>query len=98
MIQKSVKSKEEFYIEFSDEELDKLKLKKGDKLSIEIDEATKSIKLIPFASLEIDLSEFKREILEYLITESVEKDISVNEVINNSLTEALKHYDNKQTA
>lgn len=41
-------------------------------------------------SVEIDLSTFDRKILEYIIAESCEKDISANKVINNILIEFLK--------
>jgi hypothetical protein len=37
-------------------------------------------------SLELNLDEFERDILEALIKESCEKNISVNEIISNILT------------
>jgi hypothetical protein len=40
--------------------------------------------------LEINLEEWSVEVLHMLIKESCEKDISVNDVINNLLKEALK--------
>jgi hypothetical protein len=91
-MEKVIKSREEFFVEFTDEELSSLKLKKGDKLSVEIDEKTNKIKLTPYERIDIDLSEFKREILEFFIQESVQKDISVNEVITQMLSKALDLY------
>ena len=91
-MEKVIKSREEFFVEFTDEELSTLKLKKGDKLSVEIDENTNQVKLTPYQTIDIDLSEFERDFLEHLITESVDKDISINEVITQTLTKALDFY------
>ena len=91
-MEKVIKSREEFFVEFTDEELSTLKLKKGDKLSVEIDENTNQVKLTPYQTIDIDLSEFDRDVLEHLITESVDKDISINEVITQTLTKALDFY------
>lgn len=90
-MEKIVKSVEQFYIEFTDEELAQLNLKKGDKLSVKIDEQSKAIKLVPYETIDIDLSEFSREVLEFLISESVEKDISINEVITDVITKSIGH-------
>lgn len=95
-MEKSVKVKEEYYIEFTDEELAQLNLKKGDKVSFEIDEKTKEVKLIPFASIELDLKDFDRENLEFLISESIEKDISVNDVIREVIDKAVERYKNEE--
>ena len=92
-MEKVVQSKQEFFIEFTDEELSNLNLKKGSKLTVEIDENTKEIKLTPFGSIEISLSDFNRDTLEFLISESVEKDISVNEVISDILTKKMDELD-----
>lgn len=91
-MEKAIKVKEEYYIEFTDEELAKLNLKKGDKLTVEIDEKTKDIKLVPYGTIDIDLKEFSRENLEFIITESIERDLSVNEVFTDILTKAVKAY------
>ncbi len=92
MIIKKVQKKEDFFIQFTDEELESLNLKKNDKLSIEYNEGDNSCTLKPYAKLEIDLSEFTREALEELIIQSVEKDVSVNEVIE----EIIKEYIDKE--
>jgi len=44
-------------------------------------------------SVELDLSIFDRKILEYIITESCEKDISVNKVIENLLINYINSHD-----
>ena len=90
---KKVQEKKELFIQFSDEEMQELGWEEGQKLSFKFDEVTKSITLEPFVKMELDISEWDREILEFLIVESCEKDISVNEVINEVLTQSLKNYD-----
>ena len=88
-IQKTVKVKEDYYIEFTDEELQALKMEKGQKFSCEIEDGT--LKLTPFAKMEIEIGDWDREVLEMLIQDSCAQDISVNEVINNLLEEVIKN-------
>lgn len=87
MITKNLQKTEEYFIQFTDEELKQLNLQQGDKFTCEIQDG--SVLLKKFATLEIDISEYSREVLEMLISESVEKDVSVNEVINDILREQL---------
>ena len=89
---KRVKERKEYYIEFTDEECEKLNIKENQKFSVVED--GDGFLLKPYVSLEIDLSEFSRETLEFLISESVEKDKSVNEIIENVLKEAIEKYGN----
>lgn len=74
-------------IKFTDEELDRLGIKKGDKFSLKED--SEGILLLKYETVDLDLGELSREILEMLITESCEKDISINEVISNILEKVL---------
>lgn len=85
---KKVQCKEEYFIEFTDEELEKLNWSKGQKLSIELN-GDDGFTLKPFEKIEIDLSEFDRSTLETWIQISAEKDISVNQVISELLEEKL---------
>ncbi len=87
MITKKVQRSDELFIQFTDEELEALNIKPGDKFSWEVE--NESLVLKKFASLDVDISEWSREVLEMLIAESVEKDISVNEVICNILDNFL---------
>lgn len=79
MFTKKLQRSEDLFIQFTDEELAILDVKAGDKFSVEIQDG--SFLLKKFASIEIDISEWSREILEMIIRDSIEKDISVNEVI-----------------
>jgi hypothetical protein len=75
-------------IKFTEDELLSLGLQENDKLSCKID--NNSILLQKYETLELDLSEFDRDKLEFLILESCKKDISVSEVISNILEKTIK--------
>lgn len=87
MIKKTVQRSEECYIQFTNEELEQLNIKQGDKFSWE--QQDDGIMLKRYVSIDVDISEWSREALEMLIIESVEKDISVNDVICQILTEQV---------
>mgnify|MGYP000892561029 CR=1 FL=1 len=87
MIKKTVQRSEECFIQFTEDELLELNIKAGDKFSCSME--NNSVVLKKFKTLEIDLSEFSREMLEMLIADSVEKDVSVNEIISNILEKSL---------
>lgn len=86
---KPIKIKEDYYIEFTDEELKALKMEKGQKYSCEVEDG--ALKLVPFEKVELEIGGWEREILEFLIQESCERDVSVNEVINDVLEKAIKN-------
>lgn len=81
MIKKTIEPTGDVCVKFTEEELAKLNIKQGDKFNIK--EQDGGILLEKFATIELDLSEFKRDILEFLIQESCDKDISINEVFSN---------------
>jgi hypothetical protein len=82
---KKVLEKKDLYIQFSEEEMQELGWEEGQKLSFKFNEETKAITLEPFVKMEIDISEWPIEILQFLVGESCDRDISVNEVINEAL-------------
>lgn len=88
-IAKPIKVKEDYYIEFTDEELKALKMEKGQKYSCEIEDG--ALKLVPFEKVELEIGNWEREILEMLIQESCERDVSVNQVISDVLEEVIKN-------
>lgn len=90
---KKIQEKKDLFIQFSEEEMQEMGWEEGQKFSFDFDDETKSITLKPFVKMEIDISEWDREILEFLITESCERDISVNEIINEVLVKNLDKYD-----
>lgn len=90
---KKVQEKKELYIQFSEEEMQEIGWEENQKLSVKVDEKTGQITLEPFVKMELEIGDWPREVLEFLIEESCERDISVNEVINEVLVESLKKYD-----
>ena len=90
MIKKKVEPTGDVCVKFTEDELAQLNIKQGDKFSIK--ETADGILLEKFATVDIDLSECSREILEFLIQESCDKDVSVNEVISEALEKGLEQY------
>jgi bifunctional DNA-binding transcriptional regulator/antitoxin component of YhaV-PrlF toxin-antitoxin module len=90
MINKKIQTTGEMCVKFTEDELVKLNIKQGDKFSIK--ETDEGILLEKFATIDIDLSELNRELLEFLIIESCDKDISINEVISDLLEKGLEQY------
>ena len=87
---KTLQEYKEYGIQFTDEELAELGMEKNQKFTVEIDEEN-TIKLVPFVKMAIDLEEFPRDILEMLVRESAEKDVSVNQIISNVLENYLSY-------
>jgi hypothetical protein len=87
MIKKTVQRSEDCFVQFTDDELLELNIKAGDKFSCSIE--NDSVVLKKFETIEIDMHEWSRDILEMLISKSIEEDISVNEVISNILEQML---------
>jgi hypothetical protein len=78
-------------VRFSEEELTILNIKEGDKFSIE--ESEDGILLKKYEELDIDLSEFSREILEFIIIESNKLDLTISEYMEYILTNYFKDLD-----
>jgi hypothetical protein len=87
---KKVLEKKDLYIQFSEEEMQELGWEEGQKLSFKFNEETKAITLEPFVKMELDITEWPIEILQFLVGESCERDISVNEVINETLLKFIE--------
>jgi hypothetical protein len=90
---KKIKEKKELYLEFSEEEMEELGWEEGQKLSFKFDEETKAITLEPFVKMELDITEWPVEILQFLVGESCERDLPVNEIINETLLKFLDKND-----
>jgi hypothetical protein len=90
MIKKTIEPTGDVCVKFTEDELAQLNIKQGDKFSIK--ETDEGILLQKFATVDIDLSELDKELLEFLITESCDKDISVNQVISDLLEKGLEQY------
>lgn len=91
MIKKTIQRSEDCFVQFTEQELKELNIKEGDKFTWEIQDD--GIILKKFGTIDIDFAEFDREILEYLIAESCEKDVSVNEIISDILEQIVKQHE-----
>ena len=80
MIKKTIEPTGDVCVKFTEEELEKLNIKQGDKFSIK--ETNEGIIREKFDTVDLNLSEFSREILEFLVKESCNRDVSVNEVVS----------------
>lgn len=87
-IAKTIKVKEDYYIDFTDEELEALNMEKGQKYTCEIKDG--GLQLTPFVKMELDMNLWERDLLLFLIQESCERDVSINDVINDVLNEVIK--------
>ena len=90
MIKKTIEPTGDVCVKFTEDELAQLNIKQGDKFSIK--ETDGGILLEKFATVDINLSELDRELLEFLIQESCDKDVSINQVISDFLEKGLEQY------
>lgn len=86
-ISKKIQTRQEYFIQFTDEEAGALNIKEGDKFSIKATD--EGILLERYGSIEIDLADFSKETLEFLIEESIGKDIPISLVIENCLRSSI---------
>jgi hypothetical protein len=88
MMKKTVESTGEVCVKFTDEEQAQLGIKEGDKFSVK--EQDGGFVLEKFSTIELDTSDWDRSILEELIFQSCEKDVSVNDVISEILEKFIE--------
>ena len=93
MITKTLQKKEDFFIQFTDEEMEELGMKKNSKFTVKMCDNGKSFMLIPFEEIQLDLSEYSKEDLINLIYSSNAKDQTVEEFIVDTLEEFVKQYE-----
>jgi hypothetical protein len=79
-------------VKFTEEELSKLNLSSGEKLSVAVN-ATGELVLSKFSTIELDMSDWTRETLEFLLAESCTRDVGVNQIIAEVLEKALETSD-----
>lgn len=78
----------EYGLQFTEDEMTELGFEPGQRFTVKPqDDGT--ILFEPFTKIEIELEDFTREELVNLVALSCEKDVSVNEIIREKLTEAI---------
>jgi hypothetical protein len=85
---KTLQPTNDLYIQFTEEELSQIGAGPGTKFSVKRNDDG-SIELRPYVKMEIEISDWSREVLEMLIAKSCEDDVSVNDVINELLKQSL---------
>jgi hypothetical protein len=83
---KTVQKKEEFFIEFTDEEMDQLGFKPNTRFTVELSEDKSGLKLTPHEEIEIDLDEFSKEDLINIIVAANKVDMTFEDFVVDSLT------------
>jgi len=86
----------DLYMQFTEDELNELNMAPGDKFDCKIQDDG-SIKLEKYVKLELDMAEWSREVLLMIIKESLDQDISVNDVINKLLKKSLENFEQQST-
>ena len=90
-IRKTLEPTGDLCIKFTEDEMKELNLKEGDKLSWR--ETDEGFLLEKYSTIDVDISEWSRDVLEMLIKDSCERDVSVNEVISGYIEQQLKNID-----
>lgn len=90
---KTVKEKKDLYIEFSEDEMKELGWEEKQKLSMSLTEDG-GIMIKPFVKVDIDTSNWPKEIFEMLVEMSLEQDKTVNEIIVDCLNRSLNISEN----
>lgn len=88
-VYKTLQRSNDYYIQFTDEEMEYMDINPGDKFSCKLN-SDGSILFDKFVPIELDVESWDKETLLFLIQESIEKDVSVNDVINSTLEQCIK--------
>jgi hypothetical protein len=92
---KTVQKKEEYFIQFTDEEMDQLGFKPNTRFTIELSEDKSGLKLIPHEEIEIDLEQFSKEELINMIHAANKLDMTFEDFVVDSLTKFCEDYKDK---
>jgi hypothetical protein len=84
---KTVQKREEYFIQFTDEEINELGFKPNTKFTVELAEDKSGLVLTPHEEVEIDLEEFSKEELINIIVAANKKDMTFEDFLVESLTE-----------
>lgn len=87
---KTVQKKEEYFIQFTDEEMNELGFKPNTKFTVELDKKNNGLILTPHEEIEIDLDEFSKEDLINIIVAANKKDMTFEDFLVDSLTQFCK--------
>ena len=83
---KTVQKKEEYFIQFTDEEMNELGFKPNTKFTVELTEDKNGLILTPHEEIEIDLNEFSKEELINIIHAANQQDMTFEDFLVDTLT------------
>lgn len=87
-----VQPTKDVFVQFTEDQMSELNIQEGDKFSVNLLEEGK-IELKKYKTIEIELGELSREVLEHMIQISCEQDISINDVVSNILKFMVENKD-----
>ena len=93
---KTVQKKEEYFIEFTDEEMDQFGFKPNTRFTIELSEDKSGLILTPHEEIEIDLDEFSKEDLINIIVAANKADMTFEDFVVDSLTKFCEAHKDKE--
>ena len=94
MIQKTVQKREEYYIQFTDDEMEQLKIKPNTKFSFKINDDD-SVMMVPYETIELDLKEFSKDELIKIIYAANEADMTIEDFIVSVLEKYLPNLEDE---
>lgn len=89
---KTVQKKEEYFIQFTDEEMDELGFKPNTKFTVKVNDDKQSLTLTPHEEIEIDLNDFSKEALIDIIVAANKANKTFEDFIVDCLTEFCEKY------
>jgi hypothetical protein len=92
MIKKVLQPTNDAFVQFTEEELESIGAGPGTKFSVKLHDDG-SVELRPYVKMEVDIENWSREVLELIIKESCERDVSVNDVIIDFIKESINKED-----
>jgi hypothetical protein len=92
MIKKVLQPTNDAFVQFTEEELECIGAGPGTKFSVKLHDDG-SVELRPYVKMEVDIENWSREVLELIIKESCERDVSVNDVIIDFIKESINKED-----
>jgi len=93
---KEVLKKEDYYIQFTDEEMEQLGFKPNTRFTVELCEEEKGIKLTPHEEIELNLEEFSKEELINIIYAANKKGQTIEDFLVDTLTKFCEDYKNER--
>lgn len=92
---KTVQKKEDYFIQFTDEEMNELGFKPNTRFTIKVNDDKESLTLTPHEEIEIDLNEFSKEELINVIVAANKLDMTFEDFVVDSLTKFCEIHDLK---